>query len=498
MKTTRNPMVLFVILGLLTTACGNRVLDDSVAAQAVTEQSQTTSGALDSPVSQTPAVTGQSTSTAPQVGSAGSSTSGTTSGNAQSSSATSGTTSPSTTQVPDTGPAPDQPTSEPTENATSPGTAPTESSNVGAGQTLIIATVDHQTAPVGICRGAYEGVASFFADLNERGGVNGYKFELRAYDDGMDPNRNQQLVQQAIQQDGAVALVGFCSELASTGSGPITEEAGIPVIGGAGTASVWYQTSNWFANSGSQQELYPKFFMQYGSQTGCTKVGNLYINVPQGHGGASFARQYAPQFGMEIVFDSAFSLTEPDFTSFVVKMQQAGVECIHFPGVNDHIIRLLKAMEQQGMDDARLIAPLPGYDPTIGPAVGNFVDDHFIAIINHRPLQTADGGTVQRYQQALATYFPNFTGNTWSIDGWSSGEMFAEAVRRIGDEPVTRESVMAAMRTFNGWEGTFTPPLTFAASGPSAFPAGCNYVVNGLADGTYVPESDGWVCTDSY
>lgn len=377
-----------------------------------------------------------------------------------------------------------------------PSPAPGEPA-AGGGGTIVIGSVDHRSAPIAICKGSYEGVSAYFADVNAAGGINGYRFKFISYDDGMDPNRNAAFVKQLVEQDKVTAIVGHCSELANTPAAPITTQAGVPVIGGAGTASVWYQTPNWFANSASQQQLYPKFMLQYSKQKfNCTKVAVLYINVPQGQGGARYARQYAPQFGQEVVFDSSFSLTEPDFTSFVVKMKQAGAECINFPGTSDHIIRLLKAMQQQGYD-AKLVAPLPGYDPIIGPAVGSFVEGHLFVVVNHAPLELSDPAAVTRYKEAMRRYQPKMVPNTWSIDGWMSGEIFTEAVRRLGPKPVTRESVIESLRTFKNWTGSFNPPLTYV-NGPNTFPAGCNSILRAKADGSFGPESPRFVCTDGY
>jgi ABC-type branched-subunit amino acid transport system substrate-binding protein len=199
---------------------------------------------------------------------------------------------------------------------------------------------------------------------------------------------------------------------------------------------------------------------------------------------------------MEIVYESAFSPAEPDFTAYVVKLKQAGAEIVILPGAADAIIRFLKAAEQQRYE-GRLIAPLTAYDPLIGPAVGNYTEGHLYTVVNHAPLELSEPAAVARFRNTVKKYFPNLTINTYTFDGWSLGEMFEEALRRLGDTEPTRESLAGALTTFKDWQGSFTPPLTMGP-GPHTFPTGCASILAGKPDGSFVPESARFVCTDSY
>jgi branched-chain amino acid transport system substrate-binding protein len=268
-------------------------------------------------------------------------------------------------------------------------------------------------------------------------------------------------------------------------------------VAGFGASEVLFEDENWFPTSGFQQALYPFHALQYSkTKFNATKVGLVYINVPQGQGGARFTRKYAPRLGMNIVYESAFSPAEPDFTAYVVKLKQAGAEVVIFPGAADAVIRFLKAAEQQGFE-GKLVAPLTAYDPIIGPAVGKYVDGHLFTVVNHAPTELSEPGAVSRYQNTVKKYFPNLTANTYTIDGWSIGEMFEEGLKRLGGKEPTRESLAGALQTLKNWQGSFTPPLTMG-SGPHTFPSGCASVLAAKPNGSFVPESARFVCTDAY
>jgi branched-chain amino acid transport system substrate-binding protein len=363
----------------------------------------------------------------------------------------------------------------------------------GAAKTLLVGGLFHRTGPIPVCNRAFEGVTSYLSDLNERGRVGGHKFKLVAYDDGADATRNATLMKQLIERDG-VAVVLECTDLtAPAGAEPVAKHK-VPVIGGFGANAIFYEDPNWFPSGAFQQTMYPYHAMAYGkSAFKYTKVGLVYINVPQGQGGARYTRQYAPRLGMDVVYDSAFSPVEPDFTAYVVKLKQAGAQMVVFPGAQDHVIRFLKAAEQQGYE-GKLIAPLTAYDPTIGPAVGGYTDGHLYTVVNHAPLELSDAAAVARYRNALKKYFPGVVPNTYSLDGWIYGEILEEAIKRLDGKDATRESLIASLRTFKDWQGSFNPPLTFVDGPQKALVNGCDSILAAKPDGSYVPDSPRFVC----
>jgi branched-chain amino acid transport system substrate-binding protein len=373
---------------------------------------------------------------------------------------------------------------------------PVQPGGGGGGKVLPIGGVYHRTGPIPLCNTAFEGVSSYLSDLNEQGGVNGYKFKLIAYDDGADATRNAALMKQLIERDNVLTILQ-CSDLVAPAGKDVVDRHKVPVIAAFGASDVLFEDANWFPTSGFQQALYPFHALQYSkNKFNATKVGLVYINVPQGQGGARYTRKYAPRLGMEIVYESAFSPAEPDFTAYVVKLKQAGAQVVIFPGAADAVIRFLKAAEQQGFE-GKLVAPLTAYDPIIGPAVGKYVDGHLFTVINHAPLELSEPAAVARYQNTVKRYFPNLTMNTYTIDGWSLAEMFQEGLKRLGDKEPTRESLHAALATLKDWQGSFTPPLTMG-TGPHTFPTGCASVLAAKPQGTFVPESPRFVCTDAY
>lgn len=79
--------------------------------------------------------------------------------------------------------------------------------------------------------GMREGLSAAFAEVNAKGGVKGRKLELKARDDGYEPNKSIEATKALLTQDNVFALVGPVGTPTSAASQPIAAEAGVPFIG---------------------------------------------------------------------------------------------------------------------------------------------------------------------------------------------------------------------------------------------------------------------------
>jgi ABC-type branched-subunit amino acid transport system substrate-binding protein len=174
------------------------------------------------------------------------------------------------------------------------------------------------------------------------------------------------------------------------------------------------------------------------------------------------------------------------------------VKAVLMIGTADHQIRYLKAAEQQAFG-VPVVAPFAAYDLSIGPTVGKFIEDKYYVVLSHAPVENSPPEVAARFTTAMQRYFPKVAINTWTMSQWIAGEIFAEAVRRLGDKPPTRENLDRALRTLKAWQGSFNGPITYNDSGPNTFPNGCFALVKATADRGYLPVSGPrFVCSESY
>src|SRR4029450_5692856 len=75
-------------------------------------------------------------------------------------------------------------------------------------------------------------------DINAKGGVNGQKLQLVAYDDGGDANAARTFATRAIEEDRIAAIVGGTTTGTTLAMMPLFEEAEIPFISLAGAVQI--------------------------------------------------------------------------------------------------------------------------------------------------------------------------------------------------------------------------------------------------------------------
>lgn len=349
----------------------------------------------------------------------------------------------------------------------------------GGGRELTIGGVYHMTGfPLGsdVLGGCQAGLSAWVAATNAAGGINGYTFRNIVYDDGNNADRSVAFTNRLLNDDKVDFFAGHCSDFQFNATAPILTDNNVPVVGPiVGGDLNWYRRPNFFPVYGDQQDLYARFAVDGMVGAGVKKAGILYVNVPSGAGGANSARRYMRQAGIEIVYDSGHALTESDFTAYLAGLKSNGAESVWFIATPDFLDKFVQAARQQNWTGT-VYAPWPGYYTEVKRA-GDFVNDRVFVTMPHLGLDSARSPEgLDRFLAAMERYAPRQSLNATSIQGWITGEVIAEALRRMGDTPFSRDAFMAALRTFQGWEGTFNAPLTYV-NGPNAEPTSCQQVL---------------------
>ncbi|MEA3336373.1 MAG: ABC transporter substrate-binding protein [Chloroflexota bacterium] len=79
------------------------------------------------------------------------------------------------------------------------------------------------------------GVESYFAGVNEAGGIDGQHVEVLVYDDANDPELARQRAQEVVEDGRALLVIGHSTSSASLAAAPIYQAAGLPAISGSAT-----------------------------------------------------------------------------------------------------------------------------------------------------------------------------------------------------------------------------------------------------------------------
>lgn len=302
---------------------------------------------------------------------------------------------------------------------------------------------------------------------NAHGGVNGHQIKVVYGDDQNDPSTGLSLVQQMVQGDHIIAMVGSSSNSAA-GWAPYLSAHGIPLIGGQSTtfvAGLKPHPAHFYA-VGPSLEAESISSFRAGKAAGASKAGILYCaESATCQKVASTFKGFASQAGLDVDYQAAVSASAPNYTAPCLALKKSGANAIMLAVDNHTLQSIVRQCAQQGfkptiIGQAGEIVPLWATDANFTKSVGSVMafpwwDTSVPAVADYlSAMKQYDNSGAQS-----AAKNPSVATNTWA-----AGEAFAAAAKaaKLADNP-TPAQVISGLDTFeNETLNGLVPPLTFS------------------------------------
>jgi ABC-type branched-subunit amino acid transport system substrate-binding protein len=321
---------------------------------------------------------------------------------------------------------------------------------------------------------------AFWKNVNDTGGINGYKIDFVDADDAQDANKNAAAVTKLVQSDKA-QVIATVAEQTALGGMDIANKAGIPFLG-TYSQPKWFQTPGVFTIGAFYQSALAAAVVTEAKKAGFTKIAMVTVNSPTAKIAADYFRPQITNAGMKLVQDIAYEPTQTDFTGPTSLIAQSGADLALCICAQGHIGSFGKSLDLQGYTGVLFAT---GYSPAYKDQIGSWANGRLwtgapVAPLGNDQARAAVEAIGKKYNSKLDTSSINFAYS------WTQGEMIAEAIRRVGDKPMTAANIQAALESFKDWQGTYDAPLTF---GPSAHPDPANCIQLQVVDktGTLTP-----------
>ena len=379
------------------------------------------------------------------------------------------------------------------------GTSSTGDQSVGVtSDSVTVGQVDDLTVPLpGLFKGAEDGTKAYFAYVNSLGGVNGRKLILDAQDSLFQPGQVAQTTGQQIRSD--FALVGGFS-LLDGAEKPLVDLAHVPVVGfplDASLASDPYV----YSPLPNPEKYYPLGLFKYLKSkfpNQVKHVGIIWENATASTKAAEQAVEAAMQsVGFKILYDRGVGPFDTNFLPDIIAMKQKGVTMFFSQELPDnYAATLAKQFQQQNFNVINIEGA--AYSSQLLKLAGSAANKMYIEQAYALYLGQ-DASTVPAIKQ-FTTWMhkvdsqPNF--EIESVYGWTSAELFVQALREAGNPP-TRSGLLAALNKvtlFNG--GGLVPPGNPAQN----IPSGCfllAQVQNGVIKRVAPTPAQGFYCGSS-
>jgi ABC-type branched-subunit amino acid transport system substrate-binding protein len=186
--------------------------------------------------------------------------------------------------------------------------------------------------------------------------------------------------------------------------------------------------------------------------------------------------------GWEFVYEQPVATLESNYTPHALAMRDRGVEAFAFIADVNNIVRLQKAMREQGFSVVVADVNTQGYSPDYLEAVGPAGEGSYVPL-GHALLEEVDQiEALADYVSWLEEVVPDARPTSNGLQAWVRAQLFFEAATAVGPE-LTREALIAELETIADWDaGGLIPPIDVGEPIPEE---GC-FVLAQVQDGAYV------------
>jgi branched-chain amino acid transport system substrate-binding protein len=314
-----------------------------------------------------------------------------------------------------------------------------------------------------------QGVQVWSRWINDRGGLNGHPVKFVVADDGADPARHRALVQQMVETQRAIALVGNGEVVTGASSVDYLTQKGIPVIGNEGGSDWFYSSPTYFTHVSTGQTYWhavassvaqvakAKGKLKWASMT-CTEATTCGDADRIWTGEGEMKAQ-----GLEPVYRARSSLAQPDYTAECLNARSAGAEIFTLVMDASTVTRVAASCARQGYHP--IITEVAASSKTEHAADPNMAGG-LIASLGLFLWTDSSTPATAEFQAAMKKYLGRTPGAGHAA-GWAAARVFEKAAAGIG-EPPTAAAVLDGLYSFKGETvGGLVMPLTFTRGQPA-------------------------------
>jgi len=288
-------------------------------------------------------------------------------------------------------------------------------------------------------------------EINAAGGVNGKKIDLRIVDNQSSNPGALAALQNAVEQEKALALVGFVKSTQILAASDAIKKYGIPTIIGGTNFTLTRQGNPWLFRVRSDDSIAAAAMVKYIKEdTKLTKVGILHDIDAFGTGGADLVEQYAKENGLTVVKREKFATKEKEYTAHLLSLKNAGAEIMVVYAPNPEDVALIQRQYRQlGTPFKYIGSPSSQMKDCIN--LSKEAAEGLWAIADFVPGQSE---VSNRYAAAYKKeYNEDFDATSaWAYDGLY---MLVDAIKKAGENRDKIREAILATRGYKGVLGTF-------------------------------------------
>jgi ABC-type branched-subunit amino acid transport system substrate-binding protein len=295
--------------------------------------------------------------------------------------------------------------------------------------------------------------------VNEQGGIPGRRIRFVMRDDAYQPSRTVAAVREMVERERVFAFVAGVGTASGRAVMDYLIQNEVVWVSPASGATHWGWPAKKYVFS-----LYTPYFdeaavlVDYAvNELGRSRIAVIYQNDDFGQSGLVGAQLALEKHGLAVAEAVSVEVPDTDLSSHAVRLRESGADAVLMWLTPRHASIIVGAVGRLGYDpqwlassvlaDTNLLYELTegAWEGVVYTAIGQLPE-------SGHPL-------LEEYKAAAARLAPGERISEFFLGGMRYAEPMGEALRRAGRD-LTTESLIAALESMDGWQGT-GPPITY-------------------------------------
>jgi ABC-type branched-subunit amino acid transport system substrate-binding protein len=301
------------------------------------------------------------------------------------------------------------------------------------------------------------GATAYLDIINSKGGVNGRKIQLLAFDDGYEPARADACFKRLLKED-VFAAGFFVGTPTAAKYVPLAEENKLPVVGLFTGAQLLYAPLKHYVMN-VRASYYDETREQVDSLWNTLKIHKIGIIYQDDAFGSAvleglelgLKKYHATPVGM-----GTFSRNTLEVDKGMAAVRAANPEAVLLVGPYAPVAQIVKKAHAMGWRPLFLTVSFVGTEKFIAEA-GKDAEGTVITQVVP-PYTRTDFPTIALYREALRKYYPNEQPSFVSLEAFVDAMVLVEGLKRAGSNP-TREKLISALESIDGKDVGLGPRL---------------------------------------
>jgi len=305
-----------------------------------------------------------------------------------------------------------------------------------------------------------KGADAWFRYVNDNGGINGRKVNFVMVDDKYDPAVTTSVVKRFIERDHCFALVAPLGSAPTAAVVDYVASQNVPLIGpGTGAAKVLEFPSKWVF------PLYPSYktegqqLVRFASEVFHAKtLGVMYQNDPSGKTHLEGINSVIDKYGVKVVSTQGYTPKEIDISAQVVALKDANPDAIICSCAPEFAAKFYTERKRLGWN-VPVVNVFFGKSPKVAELAGKDAVEGIYFTTIFRDFDSP-APQIQKAKEILKKYYPQEDPDPIHLWGFTSAQVFTEAMKRMGKDNITRARLVETLESIKGWKDSVVPDIS--------------------------------------